>query len=161
MIRSCASDELPAIARVINDAAEAYRGSVPERFLHEPYMSHADLAIEMSSVMFHGYELQSRLVGVMGIERVNDLTLLRHAYVLTAYQRRGIGAALLGHIESLTQTPWLMLGTWRDSWAVDFYRTHGFEFMPGKDDLLARYWPRVGADQAAHSVVLGKALVCH
>ena len=157
-IRPCAPDELQAMARVINDAAQAYRGRVPARFLCEPYMSPEELAVEISTVTFYGYEEHGNLVGVMGIEPLADVTLLRHAYVLTSQQRRRIGSALLRHIESLTLTPWLLLGTWRDSWAVDFYQAHGFELMPEKDDLLARYWPRVSADQAAHSVVLGKAL---
>jgi len=155
-IRPCIIDELQAIGAVINDAARAYQGVVPARFLHEPYMSEDELALEMASVRFYGYEEEGSLVAVMGIEPVADVTLLRHAYVLTSRQRRGIGAMLLRHMESETRTPWLLLGTWQDSWAVAFYRSHRFEFQPDKDALLARYWPRVGADQAANSVVLGK-----
>lgn len=157
-IRLCLPEDMEEIARVINEAAQAYRGVVPQRFLGDPYMSRDELAGEMSTVTFFGYEEQGQLIGVMAIEPVGDVTLLRHAYVRGSRQRRGIGTSLLQHMESLTLTPWLLLGTWRDSWAVNFYRKHGFEFMPAKDDLLTRYWHRVGADQAAESIVLGKIL---
>jgi len=158
MIRACGPADAVAIASVINDAARAYRGLVPDRFLHEPYMPLDELERELRTVSFHGYEDGGQLVGVIGLEPVEDTTLLRHAYVSTDYQRRGVGEQLLARVESLTETPELLLGTWEDAWAVSFYLKHGYEPATDKDALLARYWPRVGRDQAAHSVVLRKRL---
>lgn len=155
MIRRCSPDDKPSIYAIVNDAAMAYRGRVPDHLLHDPYMPMEELEQELRTVAFFGYDEGAALVGVMGIEPVRDVTLLRHAYVLTSHQRRGIGAALLGHVLSLTRTPQLLLGTWKDAWSVDFYLKHGFRLMPDKDRLLATYWPRVSREQADASVVLG------
>lgn len=157
-IRRCSLKDRDRIVAIINDAAAAYRSVVPERFLIDPYMSAEELTGEMHTVLFYGYEDGGRLAGVMGIEPVKDVTLLRHAYVRTSDQRRGIGGKLLRHVESLATTGWLMLGTWATSWAVNFYLKHGFAYMPKKDRLLSEYWPRVSQDQAANSVVMGKRL---
>ena len=158
MIRRCEPRDRDEIVAVANDAAKAYRGLLPRRFLATPYMSRDELDAEMSSVIFYGHEEAGELLGVMGIEPLEDLTLLRHAYVRTVHQGRGVGGQLLEHVESLTQTDWLMLGTWAGSRAVTFYLKHGFQFMASKELLLARYWPRVSQDQAANSVVMGKRL---
>ena len=155
MIRRCSRADALAICAIINDAAQAYEGRVPRRFLRDPYMPLAELGEEMETVAFYGHEEEEMLVGIMGIEAVDDVTLLRHAYVRSSHQRRGIGTALLGHIISLTPSGRLLLGTWKRSWAVGFYLKHGFQLMPEPGQLLATYWPRVPKEQADASVVLG------
>lgn len=154
MIRRCSEADKLAICAVINDAAQAYKGRVPQQFLGDPYMPVTELEEELSTVAFYCYEEQGRLVGVMGIEMVKDVTLLRHAYVRSIYQRSGIGGTLLRHVFSMTFTSRLLLGTWKDSWAVGFYLKHGFRLMPEPDLLLAEFWPRVQKAQADASVVL-------
>src|SRR5690349_25041114 len=96
MIRRCNDSDLPAIEAVINEAAEAYRGEIPPDCWHEPYMSGAALAREVEAgVEFWGWEQDGALVGVMGLQRVRDATLIRHAYVSKAHQGSGIGGKLM------------------------------------------------------------------
>ena len=155
MIRRCFRADKLAICAIINDAAQAYEGRVAQHFLGAPYMPLAELEEEINTVAFYGHEEQGTLEGIMGIEAVRDVTLLRHAYVRSTHQRRGIGTTLLKHIISVTSTSRLLLGTWKNSWAVDFYLKHGFRPMPEPGRLLAEYWPRVPKAQADASVVLG------
>ncbi|HLB28547.1 MAG TPA: GNAT family N-acetyltransferase [Dehalococcoidia bacterium] len=157
MKRVCTSQDLERIYFIINDAAKAYKGRIPDNCYHEPYMPWEELVAEAARMTFLGWEEDGQLVGVMGQEVVHDVTLIRHAYVLTAYQRRGIGAALLGHLRGFTRTPWLLVGTWADAWSIDFYLKHGFQLMPNKDELLLAYWD-VPARQRETSVVLGKEI---
>jgi GNAT superfamily N-acetyltransferase len=98
------------------------------------------------------------MCGVMGLQRVRDVTLVRHAYVLTANQRRGVGASLLSRLRDLTKAP-MLIGTWADAaWAIKFYEKNGFELVgPAlKDRLLQQYWT-VSQRQADASVVLADA----
>ena len=155
MIRRCFRADKLAICAIINDAAQAYDGRVAQHFLRDPYMPLTELEEEINTVAFYGHEEQGALEGIMGIEAVKDVTLLRHAYVRSTDQRRGIGTTLLKHIISVTTTSWLLLGTWENSWAVGFYLKHGFQSMPEPGRLLAEYWPRVPKAQADASVVLG------
>ncbi len=157
------------IRDIINDAAQAYYGVIPNDCYKESYMSQEELREEIASgVSFWGYceeSLQAlgnkevvspdRLVGVMGIQDVKDVTLIRHAYVRTSSQNRGIGSKLLLHLLKQTNRP-VLVGTWRDaSRAVAFYEKHGFHLLSGKakDELLERYWA-VPKRQAEASVVL-------
>ena len=96
MIRQCRSDEFGVIGEIINDAAQAYRGVIPEDRWHEPYMSLAELEEQMKDgVIFWGTEQDGKLAGVMGIQPVQDVTLIRHAYVRTACRNQGIGGRLV------------------------------------------------------------------
>jgi GNAT superfamily N-acetyltransferase len=141
---------------IVNDAAQAYRGVIPEDRWKEPYMPQAELKHEIADgVVFWGYEVNGTLVGIMGIQDVQDVTLVRHAYVRTAYQGRGIGGKLLAHLCTLTARP-LLVGTWADAtWAIRFYRKYGFQMVDPetKDRLLRRYWS-IPARQVETSVVL-------
>ena len=95
-ISPCADHERPAILAIVNAAAEAYRGAIPDDCWHEPYMPSGELDSEIAAgVAFWGYEADGALVGVMGIQPVRDVDLIRHAYVLPARQGQGIGGALL------------------------------------------------------------------
>ena len=155
-VRRCRDDERDMISAIINAAAEAYRGVIPDDCWHDPYMPLDELVDEIAAgVMFWGCEAGSLLVGVMGIQPVQDVDLIRHAYVLPAYQRRGIGGALLKHLRGLSTRP-MVIGTWADAeWAIRFYRRHGFEQTSPADKLalLKTYWT-VPDRQIETSVVL-------
>lgn len=156
MIRECGPGELEAIYEVINDGASAYRGVIAPDCWHEPYMAHEELLRECAAgVVFSGFYDGTVLVGVMGLQLVGDVALLRHAYVRTVAQHRGIGDALLAHVRGRTRRP-MLIGTWRDAtWAVRFYERRGFRLVRQEDKarLLRRYWT-VPDRQIDESVVL-------
>jgi N-acetylglutamate synthase-like GNAT family acetyltransferase len=145
LIRKSTSADFDAILAIVNDGAQAYRGVIPEDRWHDPYMSAEALAQEIADgVVFWVAEDEGRLLGVMGMQDKGDVALVRHAYVGTAHQRKGIGARLLRHIESLSAT-----------WAIDFYRRNGFTVVSGeeKERLLRKYWS-IPERQIETSVVL-------
>jgi len=156
-IRPCRDDERATILQIVNAAAEAYRGVIPEDCWHEPYMSSDELEREIAAgVAFWGYETDGALIGVMGIQRVRDVHLIRHAYVRPDSQRRGVGGALLKHLRDLSERC-MLVGTWAAAeWAIRFYRCRGFELVPAerKNALLETYWT-VPERQIETSVVLG------
>ena len=156
MIRQCDTREFEMIYSIINDAAQAYKGVIPVHCWKEPYMSKGELRREMDEgVVFWGYEEDGELVGVTGIQHVQDLTLIRHAYVRTAKRNRGIGGKLLSYLREQTTRPTL-IGTWADAaWAIRFYEKHGFRLVSlgEKDRLLRKYWS-VPERQIENSVVL-------
>jgi len=155
-IRPCRPDERARILAIVNSAAEAYRGAIPSDCWHEPYMPAEELDREIAAgVAFWGYEADGELIGVMGIQQVRDVDLIRHAYVIPGSQGRGVGGALIEHLRRLT-TRRMLVGTWADAeWAVRFYERHGFELVP--DDmvapLLGKYWT-ISDRQVETSVVL-------
>jgi GNAT superfamily N-acetyltransferase len=156
MIRNCTDVDIAAIDAVINEAARAYRGVIPTDCWHEPYMPQADLMAEIAAgVAFLGWEEVGTLVGVMGLQKVRDATLIRHAYVLPGYQGRGIGGALLAALAGQITGP-LLVGTWAAAeWAIRFYARHGFRQVSvlEKERLLQTYWS-VPLRQQESSVVL-------
>jgi len=158
-IRPCADADFPVVLGIINDGAEAYRGVIPADRWHEPYMSAEHLRREIDAgVRFFGLEEDGRLLGVMGIQDVGDVTLIRHAYVRSSVQRGGIGGRLLAHLQTLTERP-VLIGTWADAhWAIGFYEKHGFRRVTSaeKDRLLRVYWD-IPARQVETSVVLAEA----
>ena len=156
MVRPCTTEEIGLIEEIINEAAEVYRGAIPDDCWHEPYMSRAELLAEIAAgVSFSGWEKAGALVGVMGLQPVRDVTLIRHAYVRPGHQGQGIGALLLNALR--TQTPGrVLVGTWADAvWAIRFYERHGFKLVPAhdKDRLLQSYWT-IPSRQRDVSVVL-------
>lgn len=156
MIRRCEERDFDQIWTIINDGAQAYKGIIPADRWTEPYMSREKLRHEISEgVVFWGYEDAGSLTGVMGIQAVQDVTLIRHAYVRTTNQKRGIGARLLSHLRELASTP-VLIGTWADAvWAIRFYERHGFQLvrLNEKDQLLKKYWS-IPERQVETSVVL-------
>ena len=156
MIRECVDADFEAIYEIINDAAQAYRGIIPPDRWHEPYMPREELREEISAgVAFLGYEQDGELAGVMGIQDIQDVTLIRHAYVRTALQGRGIGGVLLARIMDEATRP-VLIGTWADAvWAVRFYERHGFKVVTPQEKvrLLRKYW-NVPDRQIETSVVL-------
>ena len=155
MIRTCKSEDIDSIYVIINEAAKAYEGVIPTDCYHQPYMPMDELEREMKRMSFFGWEENGELVGVMGFELSIDVTLIRHAYVLPQYQRKGIGSKLLNHLAGLVTTFRLLVGTWADAGcAIVFYQRHGFSLLPDKDELLKTYWD-IPRRQVETSVVLG------
>jgi GNAT superfamily N-acetyltransferase len=157
-VRRCRDDERGEILRIINLAAEAYRDVIPADRWHEPYMAASELDGEVAAgVVFWGYEADGELLGLMGIQPVRDVDLIRHAYVRPGRQRGGVGSALLEHLTRLT-TQRLLVGTWAAAaWAIRFYRRHGFEPVTPEQTatLLRSYWT-IPDRQIETSVVLAK-----
>lgn len=156
IIRRCTEADFSTIASIINEAAEAYRGVIPADCWHEPYMSPAELITEINAgVDFWGWYESDILLGVMGIQRVLDATLIRHAYVRQASQGKGIGGSLLTTLANQT-TGLLLVGTWAAaSWAIRLYERHRFTLVTPaeKDRLLSTYWS-ISVRQRETSVVL-------
>jgi len=168
-IRTCDGSAFEAILAIVNDAARAYEGVIPADRYHVPYMPADELRREIADgVRFWGWYEGGRLFGVMGIQDVDDVTLIRHAYVTTDQQGRGVGGGLLRHLLELageqadtgadgqTARRPLLVGTWAAAeWAIRFYERHGFELVTHdeKEELLRRYW-RIPERQVETSVVL-------
>jgi len=155
MIRKCQTNDAKRIYFIINEAAKAYDGVIPADCYHQPYMPMDELRQEMKRMTFFGWEVNGELVGVMGFEPIKDVTLIRHAYVLTQWQGQGIGSKLLNHLKGLATTSHLLVGTWADArWAIALYEKHDFKLLPNKDELLKTYWD-IPQRQIETSVVLG------
>jgi GNAT superfamily N-acetyltransferase len=159
-IRRCREEDRGPILEIVNDAAEAYRGVIPADRWRDPYMSGDELDRELAAgVAFWGYERHGRLDGVMGIQSVDDVELIRHAYVRTERQGEGVGGALLAHLRSGAAYP-LLVGTWTDAtWAIRFYERHGFVRTSRERTrvLLTTYWS-IPERQIETSVVLELAV---
>jgi len=158
MIRVCIESDFKRIFEIINDAAHVYKGIIPEDRWHEPYMPLDELRKEIENgVFFWGLEHDGQLLGVMGIQDKGEVTLIRHAYVLTLAQKLGIGTKLLRHLEGLTEKP-VLIGTWAAaSWAISFYEKNGYVQVSEKEKncLLRMYWS-IPERQVETSVVLKK-----
>jgi N-acetylglutamate synthase-like GNAT family acetyltransferase len=158
MIRECTETDFNTIFEIINDAAQAYKGVIPQDRWNEPYMSLKELRAEIEDgVVFWGLERDGQLLGVMGIQDKGDVTLIRHAYVWIRAQKLGIGTKLLQHLQSMTQKP-ILIGTWAAaSWAISFYERNGYTVVSEdeKNRLLRKYWS-IPERQVETSVVLAK-----
>ena len=145
------------ILYVINDAAVRYKGIIPDNCWHEPYMSEQELVDEFTDgVRMFGYNRNNKLIGVIGIQEIKDVILIRHAYTLTSYQGKGIGSALLKYLLKRNQNSRLLVGTWRKArWAIRFYEKFGFILHAKKQatQLLKKYW-KIPLKQIKNSVVL-------
>jgi len=158
LIRELIEKDSPHILDIVNTAAKIFEGKIPTDCYHQPYMSREKLAEEMKIMTFYGWEENGKLVAVMGIQQADDVTLIRHAYILPKYQKIGIGSKLIDFMRHLTGTKDLMVGTWADAkWAIAFYKRHGFEILPNKDELLKKYW-KIPQRQIETSVVMGVKL---
>ncbi len=159
MIRPCTRDDRDAIHAIVNDAARAYQGVIPEDRWKEPYMPMEELIHEIEAgVRFWGHEHDGELDGIVGIQAVKDVSLIRHAYVRPSAQRRGIGGQLLSRLRSRTDGV-VLVGTWAAAtWAIRFYQRHGFRLVDTatKNALLRTYWS-IPERQIEESVVLTDA----
>ncbi|MCW4004503.1 MAG: GNAT family N-acetyltransferase [Candidatus Bathyarchaeota archaeon] len=157
MIQKLTNADFQTILTVVNDAAIAYKGKIPADRWKEPYMPAQELEEEIErGVQFYGWTEKGTTIAVMGIQLVNDVTLIRHAYTLTSHQRRGFGEKLLNYLLSLAQTRKILVGTWASApWAISFYEKHGFRLVSTeeKNNLLHKYW-NIPERQVETSVVL-------
>ena len=157
MISECTKSDASKILLIINDASLRYKGIIPDDCWHEPYMSEQVLINEFSDgVRMFGYHHNNKLVGVIGIQEVKDVVLIRHAYTLTSFQSKGTGSALLEYLLKKNQNSRLLVGTWQDAiWAIRFYEKFGF-ILHAKEQstlLLKKYW-KIPSKQIKNSVVL-------
>ena len=155
-IRQCGQRDFEMIYSIINEAAQVYKGVIPGDLWKVPYMSKDELKHEIDAgVDFWGFEEDRRLIGVMGIQHVQDVTLIRHAYVRLQKQHRGIAKKLLLELYKKSDRP-ILIGTWaKATWAIRFYKKNGFKRVsePEKKRLLEKYWS-IPQRQVATSVVL-------
>jgi GNAT superfamily N-acetyltransferase len=158
IIRQCGDSDVDSIYEIINKAAQAYKGVIPEDRWHDPYMSRAELGQEIrDGVLFWGAVDDRGLDGVMGVQDKNDVALIRHAYVRTDRRNSGIGSRLLRFLESAIDKP-ILVGTWADAtWAIAFYQKNGYDLVSEleKNRLLRKYWT-ISDRQIETSVVLAR-----
>jgi len=156
MIRKCTEDDLQTMYAIINDAAQAYKGVIPDDCWHDPYMPLDELKQEIEDgVVLWGIEEEGNLVGVMGIQDRGNVVLIRHAYVRTNRRNNGIGTQLLKHLEGMIKEP-ILIGTWADAtWAIRFYERNGYYLLSRSESerLLQQYW-NIPERQVVTSVVL-------
>ena len=157
MISEYTKSDIFKILHVINDASLRYKGVIPDNCWREPYMSEQELIDEFSNkVRMFGYHNNNKLTGVIGIQKVRDVILIRHAYILTSHQGKGTGSALLEYLLKKNQNSRLLVGTWRNAiWAIKFYEKFGF-ILHAKEQstlLLRKYW-KITSKQIENSVVL-------
>ena len=157
MISEYIKSDSSKILYVINDAAIKYKEIIPGNCWHEPYMSKQELVNEFTvGVRMFGYNRNNKLIGVIGIQKIKDVILIRHAYTLTSCQGKGAGSALLKYLLKRNQNSHLLVGTWRKAtWAIRFYEKFGFVLHPKKQSiqLLKKYW-KIPLKQIENSVVL-------
>ena len=161
MIREYKKSDSSKILHVINDAAIKYKGIIPDNCWHEPYMSEQELVNEFNAgVHMFGYNHNNKLIAVIGIQKIKDVVLIRHAYTLTSFQGRGTGSTLLKYLVKKNQNSRLLVGTWKSAiWAIRFYEKFGF-ILHAKDQstlLLKKYW-KISSNQIKNSVVLERQL---
>jgi len=157
MIKKCTKNNTSKILHIINDASLKYKGVIPDNCWHEPYMSKQELIDELSDeVRMFGYHHNSKLIGVIGIQKVKDVILIRHAYILTSHQGKGTGSVLLKYLLKKNHNSRLLVGTWRSAtWAIKFYKKFGFILHTKNQSalLLKKYW-KISSKQIKNSVVL-------
>ena len=159
MIIKCKKKDISQILYIINESSIKYKGVIPKDSWHEPYMTKLELENEISNgVCMYGFKKNNKLVGVMGIQELKQVTLIRHAYILSAYQRLGIGKSLLQYLFKINLNSNLLVGTWQKAiWAIEFYKKFGFTLHNRKQTiyLLNKYWT-ISSNQIENSVVLEK-----
>jgi N-acetylglutamate synthase-like GNAT family acetyltransferase len=163
VIREACDRDYAMMNAIINESALAYQGIIPADRWHEPYMPMAEMLAEIDKgVRFHVLEEGGEIVGVMGIQDKGDVVLIRHAYVRTAQRGKGYGSRLLGQLCADIQKP-ILIGTWAAAtWAISFYRKHGFTLVDEqtKDALLHKYWDIPERQVETSVVLIGKGKRC-
>ena len=157
MINEYTKSDASKILHIINDASLRYKGVIPNDCWHEPYMSKDELIDELNDgVRMYGYHNNNKLIGVIGIQEVKDVILIRHAYTLTSYQNKGAGSAMLEYLLKKNQNSRLLVGTWKNAeWAIRFYKKFGFIIHAKEQStlLLKKYW-KISSKQIKNSIVL-------
>ena len=144
MINEYTKSNCSEILYVVNDAAVRYKNTIPDNCWHEPYMSERELLGEFEDgVQMFGYLHNNKLIGVIGVQEIKDVVMIRHAYTLTAYQGKGTGNALLEYPLNNHQNSRLLVGTWQDAkWTIRFYEKFDFVLHAKEKSalLLEKYW---------------------
>ena len=157
MISEYKKTDTSKILNIINDASIKYKGVIPDDCWKEPYMSEQELIDEFSDgVRIYGYNHNNELIGVIGIQEMKDVVLIRHAYTFSSYQGKGAGSALLEYLLKKNLNSRLLVGTWKDAtWAIRFYEKFGFILHTKEEKtlLLKKYW-KIPSKQIENSVVL-------
>ena len=157
MISEYKKTDTSKILHIINDASLKYKGAIPDDCWHEPYMSEHELIDDFNNgVRMYGYHNNNKLIGVIGIQKVKDVILIRHAYTLASHQGKGAGSALLEYLLNKNQNFRLLVGTWKNAtWAIRFYEKFGFILHTEEETtlLLKKYW-NIPLKQIKNSVVL-------
>ena len=159
MISEYTKSDISKILHVINDASLKYKGVIPDNCWQEPYMSEQELIDEFNNkVNMFAYHKNNKLIGVIGVQKVEDVILIRHAYTLSSYQSKGVGSALLEYLLKKNNNSRLLVGTWKNAtWAIKFYRKFDFILHTKEETtvLLKKYW-KISIKQIKNSVVLEK-----
>ena len=157
MISKYTKSDTSKILYIINDASLKYKGIIPNDCWHEPYMSEQELIDEFNDgICMYGYHHNNKLIGVIGVQEVKNVVLIRHAYTLTLYQGKGVGSMLLENLLKKNQNSRLLGGTWKSAiWATRFYKKFGFIIHAKEQStlLLKKYW-KIPSKQIKNSVVL-------
>jgi len=157
MISEYTKSDVSKILYIINDASLRYKDIIPNNCWHQPYMSKQELIDEFSDgARMFGYHYDNKLIGVIGIQEIKDVILIRHAYTLTSYQNKGMGSVLLEHLLKKNKNARLLVGTWKNAtWAIRFYEKFGFILHTEEETalLLKKYW-NIPSKQIKNSVVL-------
>ena len=145
------------ILHIINEASLKYKGIIPDNCWNEPYMSEQELINEFNDgVRMYGYHHNNTLIGVIGVQEVKDVILIRHAYTLSSHQGKGVGSALLEYLLKKNKNYRLLVGTWKNAtWAIQFYKKFDFIIHTKEETtlLLKKYW-NIPTKQIENSVVL-------
>jgi len=160
-IRRLTSADREAALEVINEAARWYRDFLPSEEYHEPEMTAEDWDVEARRLTWYGaFEGRTGdLVGVMGLERIRDVALLRHAYILPGHQRQGVGSELLTHLEGeLAPGTRVVVGTYREnSKARAALEKAGYRASLDPETVLRTYYS-IPEDRLRASVTYEKIL---
>ena len=157
MIDEYKKTDTSKILHIINEASLKYKGVIPDDCWNEPYMSEQELINEFNDgVYMYGYHHNNTLIGVIGVQEVKDVILIRHAYTLSSHQGKGVGSALLEYLLKKNKNSRLLVGTWKNAtWAIQFYKKFDFILHTKAQStlLLKKYW-KITSKQIKNSVVL-------
>ena len=161
MISEYKKTDSSKILYIINDASLKYKAIIPDDCWKEPYMSEKELINEFNDgVRMYGYHKNNTLIGVIGIQQVKDAILIRHAYILSLHQGKGVGSALLKYLLKKNKNSRLLVGTWKNAtWAIQFYKKFNFILHTKEKTalLLKKYW-NISTKQIENSVVLERCI---
>ena len=157
MISEYKKTDTSKILHIINEASLKYKGVIPDNCWNAPYMSVQELIGEFNDgVRMYGYHHNNILIGVIGVQEVKDVILIRHAYTLSSHQGKGVGSALLEYLLKKNKNSRLLVGTWKNAtWAIQFYKKFDFILHTKEQStlLLKKYW-KITSKQIENSVVL-------
>jgi GNAT superfamily N-acetyltransferase len=158
-IRPLGPADRDAALAVINTAARWYREFLPPEEVHDPEMTVAQWDAEAWRMTWYGAFVAGALVGVMGLERARDATLLRHAYILPEHQHRGVGSRLREHLEEQSRgARRIIVGTYAGNYkARAALEKAGYRLSSDSAAVLRAYYA-IPEDRLRASVTYEKAL---